>query len=324
MMKSIRLKSLVGVLLAVCVMTTATLSEVEAARAGSGRSSGVSRWRPTSQPSRPVGGQRPDSAPSGTPEPSRQAGPAPIAPVAAPSSGRSWLGPLAGLAAGFGLAHLFGSSTPAMADNGASSGGGSGWFWLLLLVGVGGWWLWRRRSTSMAGAGSDYQDRGGWTSSTSTTTAFSNQKHTVSFSKEQPAVVEAAPSSAPTASVLSDKEAFLQAARQYFMSLQSAFDKGDLEPFRDWMVPELLVDLSAQIRERGNAFNQTEVLTLSAQILDEKAESDANWVSVRFFGTTKEHPEPEPQSFNEAWHFKQCRFTSNDPWKLAGIEPIEA
>jgi len=324
MMKSIRLKSLVGVLLAVCVMATTTLSEVEAARAGSGRSSGVSRWRQTSQSSRPVGGQRAGSASSGTPEPSRQAGPVPIAPVAAaPSSGRSWLGPLAGLAAGFGLAHLFGSSTPAMADGGASSGGGSGWFWLLLLVGVGGWWLWRRRSTSMAGAGSNYQDRDGWTPSTSTTTAFSNQKHTVSFSKEQPVAIEAAPS-APSASVLSDKEAFLQAARQYFMSLQSAFDKGDLEPFRDWMVPELLVDLSAQIRERGNAFNQTEVLTLSAQILDEKAESDANWVSVRFFGTTKEHPEPEPQSFNEAWHFKQCRFTSNDPWKLAGIEPIEA
>lgn len=324
MIKGIRLQSVARILVAVCILASTTLTEVEAARAGSGRVVGTSRWRQTTPSSRPMGGQQRAATPPQSPQPQPAVAPRPAAPVAPVGGGRSWLGPLAGLAAGFGLAHLLGSSTPAMADGGAASHGGFSWFWILLLC-AGGWWLWKRRSAAMASEGSSAvnmnNDSGSWTHSTSTDSAFSNVRHNVSFMNEpQHASIGGTPS---PGAVLPDQEAFLHAARQYFTSLQAAFDKGDLEPFRDWMVPELQADLSAQIHERGNAFNQTDVVTLSAQVIDEKAEADANWVTVKFYGTTREHPNPEPQPFNEAWHFKQCRRTSNDPWKLAGIEPLE-
>ncbi|MES2207969.1 MAG: Tim44-like domain-containing protein [Pseudomonadota bacterium] len=121
-----------------------------------------------------------------------------------------------------------------------------------------------------------------------------------------------------TPNVVPDQNAFLHAARQYFLSLQAAFNKGDLEPFRDWLAPEFQDKLLMKIRERG----QTEILTLNANVLKEKAGVDDNWVTVRFNGITRENPDPTPKTLNEAWHFKQSRHTANDPWKLARIDAL--
>jgi predicted lipid-binding transport protein (Tim44 family) len=89
------------------------------------------------------------------------------------------------------------------------------------------------------------------------------------------------------------------------------------------MVPELFHDLMGQIQERGTTPNQTDVVTLNAIIIDERVENGVNWVTVRFSGAIREQANAAPQAFNEAWHFTQSCFTSNDPWKLAGIEPVQ-
>jgi predicted lipid-binding transport protein (Tim44 family) len=341
-----RLQSVMQLMLAASFLASSLMTTVEAARAGSGRRSGVSRTRPALRSSNEIQSAR--SVPPATPSSpsstqSQQAGsPAasqnqlgaaaarPAEPSASPAK-HSWLAPLAGVAAGFGLAHLVGGSANASA--GATSGIGMNGLWLVLGI-AGLWWLWQRRRNAqkvsdqyavqapayVARPENNELDRvkQGWASAHEVSNAFANTKHTISFSSEPSFTT----TGNPKEKVLPDQNAFLHAARQYFLSLQAAFDKGDLDPFRDWMVPELRDDLIEQIKERSQAANQTEVLTLSADVLEEKADADANWVTVRFNGTTRESPDPMPKAFNEAWHFKQCRRTSNDPWKLAGIDPL--
>jgi predicted lipid-binding transport protein (Tim44 family) len=354
-------RSFIHMSVAASMLFSISVAQVEAVRAGSGRASGTSRWssRPAPSYSRPSGGQRssgfssyPNSGsanPSNRPNPTyapQQANPAyarqaapqapatPYPPIAQPSR-RSWLGPLAGVAAGLGLAHLMGSSSssyangnnPNMMDANSSaygampnhSNGGFPWFWTLILV-AAGWWLWKRRGNKQPGQSSTTTNHPSWTSPAAGS-SFTDVKHTISYEHD----LSQPPQQRELASdpILSDPNAFLQAAKQYFTSLQTAFDNGNLEPFRDWMLPELYTDLFTQIQERGQSANHTDVLALDAEIIDQKAEQEANWVTVRFHGTTREMPNPNPQTFNEAWHFKQFHQTPNDPWKLAGIEPIE-
>ena len=122
----------------------------------------------------------------------------------------------------------------------------------------------------------------------------------------------------PKVKIVNDQNAFLSAARQYFLSLQAAFNQGDLEPFRDWLAPEFQDNLLIKIKERG----RTEILTLNANVLQEKAGEDNNWVTVLFNGITRETPDVTPKILNEAWHFKQSLRTLNDPWKLVRIDAL--
>jgi predicted lipid-binding transport protein (Tim44 family) len=207
------------------------------------------------------------------------------------------------------------------------------WLWILGCWIVAGLWLWTRWGKyKRAGAGYVYgrsttqsEDSlfNTWSSIPhAVDTAFINTKHTVSIHKEfdpKGEIKEAHRSG----SILPDHPAFLNAAKQYFLALQAAFDKGELDSFRDWMMPEMHADLVEQIQERQGAFSQTEVLTLNALIMDERVEEGTNWVTVKFNGTTRDHPNLNVITFNEAWHFTQSCFSSNDPWRLAGIDPIQ-
>ncbi|MES2207445.1 MAG: TIM44-like domain-containing protein [Pseudomonadota bacterium] len=358
-----RLQSVVQLMLAASFLTSSLIATVEAARPCSSCYPGINRNRPrpTLRSANEVQSERrsvPEASsassnrstasdstitnsstsstssisiqqqpPAATPQTQMSSAYRPSQYAAAEPAKRSWLAPLAGVAAGLGLSKLFGGS--------ANAGSSTGIYWLLLIVlGIALlWWFLRRRrslqadqydtqapayAAQPANIDSSTSLKEGWAADHESKDAFVNKKHTVSFASDPSFNTTANPKD----KVLPDQNAFLHAARQYFLSLQAAFDKGDLEPFHDWMVPELRDDLIAQIKERNQAVNKTEILTLSADVLEEKADTDANWVTVRFNGTTREGSDPTPQAFNEAWHFKQCRRTSNDPWKLAGIDPL--
>ena len=110
------MKKLLGIL-AITFGFAMVAVETEAARVGGGRS---------------VGRQSSSATNSATPAqktaPAQQAAPTP-APAPAPSGMSRWLGPLAGIAAGIGLASLFGSG-----GLGAAMGG---IMMVILLLGVG-------------------------------------------------------------------------------------------------------------------------------------------------------------------------------------------
>ena len=81
----------------VCLLSlNLSIGDAEAARLGGGRSIGMQRQAVTPRPAAPA--QQAAPAPA---RPAPAGAPAPAAPT------RSWLGPIAGLAAGLGIAALF-------------------------------------------------------------------------------------------------------------------------------------------------------------------------------------------------------------------------
>ena len=72
---------------------------------------------------------------------------------------------------------------------------------------------------------------------------------------------------------------------------------------------------------RGGARQQTDVVTLEADLLEVVTESDKHWASVRFSGTVRETPDTEPVGFEEVWNLVKPADGSSG-WLLAGIQQM--
>ena len=75
---------------------------------------------------------------------------------------------------------------------------------------------------------------------------------------------------------------FLRGAKLNFMKLQAANDSGNVDELREFTTPELFADLRRDIDERGNVRQQTDILSLNADLLEVATEGDTHWASVRF------------------------------------------
>jgi predicted lipid-binding transport protein (Tim44 family) len=125
-----------------------------------------------------------------------------------------------------------------------------------------------------------------------------------------------------------DVDAFLRTAKVQFVRLQAAFDAGQLSDLREFTSPEMFAELSQEIRERNGAANRTDVVTLQAELLDLKTEGNQYLASIRFHGTLREESGagatldgPGAQDFDEVWNLmKPVDGTSG--WVLAGIQQL--
>jgi predicted lipid-binding transport protein (Tim44 family) len=115
-----------------------------------------------------------------------------------------------------------------------------------------------------------------------------------------------------------DAEGFARQARQNFIRLQEANDRGDLAALRDMMTPGLFKEIEAQVRERGGAPQKTEVVTLDAKVVEVVTERDHYVASVRFTGMIKEDA-GQPEHFSEVWHL-QKPVDGSSGWLMAGIQ----
>ncbi len=255
------MKIVVALLLA--ILSFSFVMDVQAKRFGGGRSFGTSRS--VSNYSRSA------AAPAGAPMQNAAASPA-----------RSWLGPLAGLAAGGLLASLF-------MGHGLASGIGT---WLLVLG--AGFFIWRlfaaRRSSPV-------------------TQSMSNMNFNSPFQSAPQAA--AATATAPDF----DAEDFMRKAKAQFIRLQAAYDSKNLADIREFTMPEVFAEIQLQLQERGNAENITEVVSLNAALLGVDNSDNDMFVGVRFSGLIKEDHE-QAQPFIETWHFKR----DNQTWKVAGLQ----
>jgi predicted lipid-binding transport protein (Tim44 family) len=260
-------------------------------------------------------------------------------PAAAPR--RSWLGPLAGLAAGIGLGALLSHF---------GMGEGMGNFLLMALLAGGAvmlvMFLVRRfaggaqgRGLATAGAGAG---AGGpslpWPKpamplerrlEATEPPASQAPSNRGSDSLIAPPVA-AAPSAAaatqdPIARVFVpasfDSEGFTRTAKQIFIRLQAAHDGADLDDLRRFTTPELYASIRLDIQERGSAAQQTDVLKVDAEVLDVVDESERQIVSVRFHGQVVEEKGAPPTDFNEVWHLVKPNDDSRS-WAIAGIEQL--
>ena len=296
--------------LAIGAMTAVALLSADVAdakRLGGGRTLGMQRQNVAPTQPAPSVAPRPGAAtdPVMPAQPGAAAARA-ATPAAAPAaSGMSrWLGPIAGIAAGLGLAAL-------MSHLGLSESFGS-----LLLVGllvIGAIFLVRRfllpRSVvTPAAAGAN---RTPYIASTPPPLA----------SRVEPTLNSGTSSSVKSLPPGFDAEAFLQQAKLQFRRLQGAYDKADRTLLSDVMTPALFAEVSREIDER-DAHVPTEVTALDAEILEVVTEGRQHIASVRFNGLVREDGASQPKPFVEIWNLVKP-VDGSSGWLLAGIQQAE-
>lgn len=296
--------------------------DAEAKRLGGGKSAGMQRQNTTAPANTPA-------QPGNTAAPAGQATAPAAATAAAPAAAaaaapkRSWMGPVAGLAAGLGLAALashfgFGEALANMMMIGLLV------MAVLVVVGL----ILRKRAASqapsLAGAGGtgfmgDASRRPESQSNAFRTAdgAATPQRGSLIGSRLGGlATASAQPTVLP---VDFDAPAFARNAKDQFMALQSANDSADLDRLRDYLTPEMFDVVSGDLAARGPSQQVTQVFGLDAQVLAVVQEQDRYVVSVRFTGSTRDQQGSVPEELDEVWHLTKP-VAGMGGWVVAGIQ----
>jgi predicted lipid-binding transport protein (Tim44 family) len=120
-----------------------------------------------------------------------------------------------------------------------------------------------------------------------------------------------------------DTQGFLRHAKTYFIRLQAAWDKADVNDISEFTTPEMFAEIKMQINERGAAANHTDVMALEAQLLGIEIVNDEYLASVHFSGMIKEDPETPTAPFTEVWNLSKP-VAGQGGWTLAGIQQQKA
>lgn len=117
-----------------------------------------------------------------------------------------------------------------------------------------------------------------------------------------------------------DTDGFLRAAKTNFVRLQVANDLRQADEIRDFTTDEMFEEVKKDLAGRG-APQQTDVMSLNAELLELATESDKHWASVRFSGMVRETPGAAPVDFEEVWNLVKPADGSSG-WLLAGIQQM--
>lgn len=122
-----------------------------------------------------------------------------------------------------------------------------------------------------------------------------------------------------------DAQGFLDAAKRNFVTLQAAWDKGDVPTLRSMMTDDMLSEIQHQLEEReaesGGSPNQTDVVMIDAQLLGIEDLGDAYMASVEFSGLIREEPSAGPSPFREVWNMTKPKDNSSG-WLVAGLQAL--
>lgn len=279
-------KVLMAVFLSVMALGL-TMGDAEARRLGGGKTLGMQRQ-------------------AVQPAPAKQVTPAsPTSPAAAPAAApkRNWLGPIAGLAAGLGLAALF--SHLGMGEGLANAV----MIGLLLMAALFVFRMLFRRNAPAA-------------SPTNQSMQYAGAGH-----------VSAAPSPVehgggafaggvqPASRIPADfdAEGFVRVAKLNFVRLQAANDAKNVDDIREFTSPELFAEIRLQMDERGDVQQQTDVVRLDAELLEVVTEGNLHIASVRFSGLIREEADSAAVPFEEVWNLSKP-VAGDKGWIIAGIQ----
>lgn len=286
-------------LLTVFIVFSLPVQEVEAKRFGGGKTSGL--HRDTTTPQGPAVAPRNADAP------------APQGAASAPANAagkRSWLGPVAGLAAGLGLAAL--ASHLGLSEELAS-------ILLIALLAMGALLLFKflGRNRANARAGMRYAGAGGPGG-----TAPFRDAMTPPSAAAAPLTTNFRPHGEPRLPEGFDTTAFLRQAKLNFLRLQAANDAGNLDDIYGFTSPEMYAEIKLQLEERGSTTQRTDVLDLHAEILDYVEEARQHRVSVRFHGQIREEQGAQAADFSEIWHLTKPT-DGRHGWVAAGVQQAD-
>ena len=292
--------------------------EAEAKRMGGGSSSGMQRSTPARTPPPATPAQPAQAAPTSP----AMAGAAPAA--AAPK--RSWMGPIAGLAAGLGIAALMSSM---------GLGAGMGNILTMVLMAAAAFFAIRflmnrfarnRAPGAMATPnGMQFAGAGGTPSvATGPSLPWTQAAPSAAVLPAAAAatVATTAAATAPTASALPDgfdAPGFERIAKMIFIRMQAANDTADLNDLRNFTTPEMFAAVKLDLQERGSAAQTTDVVRIDAEVLEVVSEAERQIVSVRFHGLIREEKDGAAAPFDEVWHLVKPADGSRE-WAIAGIQ----
>lgn len=305
----------------ILVLTLSTLVlvsmsfDAEARRMGGGRSFGrqspnIMQQRQAAQP--PAATTAPRAA-STTPSAAARSG-------AAANTARSgmsrWLGPIAGIAAGLGIAALL------------SALGLSGAFLELLssliLIGLlvfGVMFIVRRlRGPRPAPHGASPMQR------QSTGQDWQRPLNPAPGASTGPAAAATAAANPVSQPVDEswfipgdfDTHTFLENAKAQFVQIQAIWDRGDVEQLRSYLTDDLLAELKPQIQAKAEG-EGTEIVLLNAELMGIEAVAGGHLASVRYSGMLRESAGTEAFHFEEVWNLYKAE---NQGWLLAGIQQM--
>jgi predicted lipid-binding transport protein (Tim44 family) len=118
-----------------------------------------------------------------------------------------------------------------------------------------------------------------------------------------------------------DVPGFLRHAKTYFIRLQAAWDKADINDIREFATPEMFAEVKMQIQERGTSSNNTDVVSLDAELLGVETLDNEYLASVRFSGMIKESDNAPAAPFTEIWNLSKPK-SGQGGWVLAGIQQL--
>ena len=122
-----------------------------------------------------------------------------------------------------------------------------------------------------------------------------------------------------------DVEGFLKQAKMNFLHLQEANDRGDTDMLHDVTTSEMFAALKPEVlangAENAKTGGRTEVLSLSASLMEVATEAGLHWASVRFAGQIREPQATKAEAFEEIWHL-QKPVHGDSGWVLAGIQQV--
>jgi predicted lipid-binding transport protein (Tim44 family) len=312
-----QLLSLLAMVFTFGLATVATDAEA-AKRMGSGKSIGTQRQATV------------EKAPA-TPAQSAAAAGSPAAGAAATPS-RSWMGPVAGIAAGLGLAALashlgFGEELATMLMFGLLAAA--------IMVAVG--FFMRKRAAS---AQPSRVARTGGMQYAHVIPGDANNGRTPS--EVAPVYKVAMPAAGNDGGAVGtdsyigsglgskrsttrripadfDSAGFEHNAKVNFIRLQAANDAGNLDDIRQFTTPEMFAELTMDLAERGSTPQKTDVLGINAEVIEVDEDADSYLISVRFTGVIRDNGGQPDESFDEIWHLIKAR-RGNSGWILSGIQ----
>jgi predicted lipid-binding transport protein (Tim44 family) len=279
----------------------------DARRIGGGGSSGMQRSMPARTP------------PPATPAKPAQAAPTPPTAGAAPAAAapkRSWMGPIAGLAAGLGIAAL-------MSHLGMGAAFGNTLMLVLLAVlafvairfvmgrfarGASPGSMATPNGLQFAGSAPPPAAAGSSWSPTSPSAALL-----------PPAIAAEAAAGAAALPADFDAAGFERVAKMIFIRMQTANDSADLNDLRAFTTPEMFATIKLELQDRAGAAQTTDVVRIDAEVLEVATEPERLIVSVRFHGLIREEKDGAAAPFDEIWHLVKPADGSRE-WAIAGIQ----
>lgn len=118
-----------------------------------------------------------------------------------------------------------------------------------------------------------------------------------------------------------DVDGFLRQAKNQYVRMQAAHDAGDLAQLREFTTTELFGEIRAEIESRPNLLTRTDIVILNAELLGVDSNTIEHTASVRFHGSLRERVDAAAEAFDEVWNLTKP-VDGASGWVLAGVQQL--